>query len=175
DQIGKRPPFATVELLWSPCGEDVHLVSGFVHPPTEDRARAALALRGNKHLTTVKGLEGSCDLPRSRTAIIGFKRPDSSTFERLLLHPSDYDLAGADVPLFPLIELLEAINAVLQGQSTELMRSAIWNGGFYLWHCGISPTLESGLAQAEKILKQGQASQKLQAVREAIATCNTKL
>ncbi|NET38747.1 MAG: hypothetical protein F6K19_43310 [Cyanothece sp. SIO1E1] len=30
DQIGKRPPFATVELLWSPCGEDVHLVSGFV-------------------------------------------------------------------------------------------------------------------------------------------------
>jgi len=31
----------------------------------------ALAMRGVTELTTVKGLEGSCDLPRDRTAIIG--------------------------------------------------------------------------------------------------------
>jgi len=34
EQIGKRPPFATSELIWSPVVGDVAIVSGFVHPPT---------------------------------------------------------------------------------------------------------------------------------------------
>src|SRR5579883_565204 len=71
DQIGKRPPLATMELIWSPYAGETHLVSGFVHPPTELMFQEALALRGLGHFTTVKGLEGSCDLPRERTAIIG--------------------------------------------------------------------------------------------------------
>jgi anthranilate phosphoribosyltransferase len=36
DEIGKRPPVASLELLWTPhCGDHL-LVSGFVHPPTEN-------------------------------------------------------------------------------------------------------------------------------------------
>lgn len=71
EQIGKRPPFATLELLWCPYAGDANVVVGFVHPPTENMARTAFALRGTTRFTTVKGLEGSCDLPRERTAIIG--------------------------------------------------------------------------------------------------------
>lgn len=71
EQIGKRPPLATLELLWCPYAGTANVVVGFVHPPTENMARGAFALRGRRQFTTVKGLEGSCDLPRERTAIIG--------------------------------------------------------------------------------------------------------
>ncbi|NJP09750.1 MAG: anthranilate phosphoribosyltransferase family protein, partial [Leptolyngbyaceae cyanobacterium RU_5_1] len=74
EQIGKRPPFATMELMWCPYAGDAHIVSGFVHPPTEAMFQQAFALHGITHFTTVKGLEGSCDLPRERTAIIGLGR-----------------------------------------------------------------------------------------------------
>ncbi|NJR67008.1 MAG: hypothetical protein HC772_19550, partial [Leptolyngbyaceae cyanobacterium CRU_2_3] len=91
EQLGKRPPFATVELFWCPYHGDALLVSGFVHPPTEEIGRVAAGLRGTKRFMTVKGLEGSCDLPRDRTAIIGVSRPqldpDSEPmFDRLLIH-----------------------------------------------------------------------------------------
>jgi anthranilate phosphoribosyltransferase len=38
DAIGKRPPVASLELLWTPHQGDHLLISGFVHPPTEARA-----------------------------------------------------------------------------------------------------------------------------------------
>ena len=168
EQIGKRPPFATIELMWSPYDGDAHIVTGFVHPPTEERARETYALRGDRFYTAVKGLEGSCDIPRARTAIIGMGNPDGS-FERLLLHPRDYGFAGEDVPLEDTPQLVKAMQGVLSGQSSELMRSAIWNGGFYLWRCGVCNTFESGLAMAETLLINQTVAEKLEALRGAIA------
>jgi len=67
----------------SPChgaGSGVHgdaqIISGFVHPPTEIMFQVALLCV--EPTTTVKGLEGSCDLPRERTAIIGISSPSTS-------------------------------------------------------------------------------------------------
>jgi anthranilate phosphoribosyltransferase len=70
EEIGKRPPVATIELIWSPYQGTANQVAGFVHPPTETMIRQAYELRGTSFFTLVKGLEGSCDLPRERTAII---------------------------------------------------------------------------------------------------------
>jgi anthranilate phosphoribosyltransferase len=163
EQIGKRPPFATVELFWSPYAGEALLASGFVHPPTEDMARSAFALRGTQRFITVKGLEGSCDLPRDRTCIIGINRGSemNSTFDRLLLHPRDYGFAAEEVALLPTAKLAAEMQAVLQGSQTELSKAAIWNGGFYLWQAGICPSLDSGLTQAEELLTSGRAAQKL--------------
>ncbi len=69
EQIGKRPPLATLELIWSPYAGDAHVIGGFVHPPTEDMFRIASQLHSIPRMTAVKGLEGSCDLPRDRTVI----------------------------------------------------------------------------------------------------------
>jgi anthranilate phosphoribosyltransferase len=85
DQIGKRPPFATMELIWCPYSGAAHIISGFVHPPTEIMFQVALAMRGISNFTTVKGLEGSCDLPRDRTAIIGCPHPTLPRKQRSLL------------------------------------------------------------------------------------------
>ena len=164
DQIGKRPPFSTLELMWSPYAGAAHVVCGFVHPPTENMFRDAFARRGTQNFTTVKGLEGSCDLPRDRTAIIGAHR---SEFERLHLVPRDSGFAAKDLPLSPTSEWVEAVQAVLAGNPSELMQSAVWNGGFYLWRCGVCPDLTTGLAKAEALLTQGAAAQKLNQLRAA--------
>ncbi|NES82702.1 MAG: anthranilate phosphoribosyltransferase family protein [Moorea sp. SIO2B7] len=162
DQIGKRPPFATLELIWSPCPENAHIVSGFVHPPTEDRFRETFKLRGVEHFTTVKGLEGSCDLACSRTGIIGLAQPDSEpSFQRLHLHPREYGFAGKDVPLESTPKLIEQIQDVCGGKSSELMPSAILNGGFYLWCFGVCSSLEAGFSQAEVMLSKGKVADKL--------------
>ncbi|WAL58659.1 anthranilate phosphoribosyltransferase family protein [Thermocoleostomius sinensis] len=170
EQIGKRPPFATVELFWCPYAGEALLISGFVHPPTEEMARSAFALRGTRQFITVKGLEGSCDLPRDRTCIVGINQMvnGESTFERLLLHPRDYGFAAEEVPLLPTPKLLAEMQAVLQGGQTELSKAAIWNSGFYLWRSGLCPDLEAGFTVAEELLTTGKAAQKLAELTQAV-------
>lgn len=167
DQIGKRPPLATIEIMWPPYSGEAHVVSGFVHPPTEERTCIAYQVRGEDYYTTVKGLEGSCDLPRDRTAILGIG--ENGSFERLLLVPRDYGLAGADVSLLDDPEFLKAMQAVLAGDATELSQSAIWNGGFYLWRSGACDSVAAGIERAQTLLASGAAQQKLHQLRSAIA------
>lgn len=154
-QIGKRPPIATVELIWTPYTGLVHLMAGFVHPPTERFMQDTLALRGVESYTLIKGLEGSGDLPRERTAIISTQRRGDTQPQRLKLHARDYDLQGPDLPLDGLESLVPQIEATLAGQATEYSRAAIWNGGFYLWSVGVAETLEAGFEQARSLLQSG--------------------
>jgi anthranilate phosphoribosyltransferase len=163
EQIGKRPPFATMELMWCPYAGEAHVVAGFVHPPTEGMFREALALRGVTRFTTVKGLEGSCDLPRERPNIIGLEQ------ERLLLHPLDYGFESKNFPLESAAAAIAAMKTVLAGEPSELMESAVWNGGFYLWRFGVSESIAAGIATARQLFTEGRVLQTLQQVQQAIA------
>jgi anthranilate phosphoribosyltransferase len=164
DQIGKRPPFATVELMWSPYAGPHTLVMGFVHPPTEELARGTFGLRGQTDWITVKGLEGSCDLARGRTAIVGVNHPGQS--ERLLLHPRDYGFEGDDVELGDEATLGDRLLEVLAGDRSELAKTALWNAGFYLWQGGVADSLDAGLAAAQTVLSTGKALAKLEDLRQ---------
>ena len=166
EQIGKRPPFATAELIWCPVVGKMTLVAGFVHPPTEERFLQVFKLRGIDDFTTVKGLEGSCDLPRSRTAIIGLGKPERD-FEHLFLHPQDYDLGGRDLTLESPSQAIAEIQAVIQGRNCELLPAAILNGGFYLWRFGVCSSLAEGFSQAEAMIAQGKVAQKLQQLQDS--------
>jgi anthranilate phosphoribosyltransferase len=95
DLIGKRPPVASLELLWTPHQGDHLVVSGFVHPPTEPRAWDTLRMAGEREVLTLKGLEGSTDLPTNRPGIAGRLRGD--TTERLELHPRSHGLSAPEV------------------------------------------------------------------------------
>ena len=165
EQIGKRPPFATVELIWNPVVGDTSLVSGFVHPPTEDRFRHTFVLRGVEDFTTVKGLEGSCDLACSRTAIIGIGKPNRD-FERLLLHPVEYGLNGKDVVLESNQQAIAELQAVINGDRTPLMSAVILNGGFYLWRFGICSSIEAGFSLAKEMVIQGKIKAKLNQLQQ---------
>lgn len=167
DEIGKRPPFATVELFWCPYAGEAVVVSGYVHPPTEGLVQNTFALRGIQSFITVKGLEGSCDLPRDRTAIIGVQRPHAE-FERHLLHSRDYDLHGLEVSLPPTDTLIEQMLAALSGAENELTPAIFWNGGFYLWQCGAATSVQEGIILTQELLRSGQAMAKLEALRRTL-------
>ncbi|BAY88631.1 MULTISPECIES: anthranilate phosphoribosyltransferase family protein [unclassified Tolypothrix] len=167
DQLGKRPPLATMELIWCPYVGDVHMIPGFVHPPTEALFQETLALQNVTKYTLVKGLEGSCDLPRDRTAIIGLSS-NTGVLERLHLAPRDYDFTTKNVPLETTAELLAQMQEVLAGKPTELMQTALWNGGFYLWRSGICSDMRSGIAKASELLTTGVVTAKLQELTQLV-------
>ena len=160
EQIGKRPPFATAELAWCPVVGDAHLVAGFVHPPTEERFRDTFKIRNTQKYTLVKGLEGSCDLARSRTGIIAMGI-GKNNFERLLLDPQDYDLQGSDLPLESKSQVISLTQAIIEGKQNELLPAAILNGGFYLWRFTKTTSLEAGFQLAEEIIKGSKVKDKL--------------
>ena len=171
DQIGKRPPFATAELAWCPVTGDANLAIGFVHPPTEERFRETFKIKGINNFTLVKGLEGSCDLSRSRTGIIALGKADRD-FERLLLAPQDYSLDGADLPFESEIQVISLTKQVIEGKNSKLFPAAILNGGFYLWRFAAAQTLEAGFQLAEEILTTGAANEKLSQLQKLIKTTN---
>lgn len=165
EQIGKRPPFATLELMWSPYAGNAQTVIGYVHPPTEALARKTFDLRNMRSLTTVKGVEGSCELPRNRTAIIGRELPGGE-FERLLLHPRDFGFGGGEVSLDSESQAIADIAGTIAGETGELMRSAVWSSGFYLWHSRLCDSIDAGLLLAERLLKDGAVAVKLKEIQQ---------
>jgi anthranilate phosphoribosyltransferase len=169
DQIGKRPPLATLELLWCPYAGDAHLVFGYVHPPTEQMAIQAITLRQTPQtVMTVKGLEGSTDLPRDRTAIMGIYQPGQEV-ERVFLHHYDYDLSNVNAPLFSTPELINNFALVLQGKTSELFNSVLWNAGFYLWQSHVVSDTSAGMQLAQELLTNGAVEGQLSLLRQQVS------
>jgi anthranilate phosphoribosyltransferase len=157
---------ASLELLWTPHQGEHLFISGFVHPPTEVRAWAALALAGENDLLTVKGLEGSTDLPLSRACISGRVRGGEG--ERLILHPRDHGFTGAEPPWTDLETWSNQALAALGG-SGPLAQSLHWNLGSLLWLSGQQSSIEAGLNQANYLLESGAALSKLGKLQKALA------
>jgi len=166
DEIGKRPPLASLELMWTAHHGAHLLVSGFVHPPTEARAWAALELAGETNVFTVKGLEGSTDLPISRACVTGRVKTDQKP-ERLVLHPRDHGCYGADVTWNSLEEWSQQALASLGGQG-ELAASLRWNAGTYLWQAGAVPSLPQAVEEAQTLLQSGAALRQLERMRQLL-------
>lgn len=166
EEIGKRPPLATIELIWSPYLGDAHIIAGFVHPATEKMIRDCFQERGQTRYTLVKGLEGSCDLRLSQTTIVAASNPNTATgFEYLKPNPSEYNLEDRDAPLESLEQLISQLKTLIEGKESPLTNAAIWNGGFYLWHCGACPDIATGINQARDYLVSGKVAAKLEEIR----------
>jgi anthranilate phosphoribosyltransferase len=166
DQIGKRPPFATLELIWSPI-VSAHTIAGFVHPPTEGMFRIACELHGMAKFTAIKGLEGSCDLPRDRT-VIAMVSNAVGDWERLTLHPEEFGAAAKELPLGNLADLITAYQETLAGVSSDFANAVIWNSGFYLWRSGAAATIQDGMARATELLITGQVKTQLDRLQTAV-------
>ena len=167
EQIGKRPPQATLELMWCPYAGACQVVVGYVHPPTEGLAKGTLTAIGVPNYLTVKGLEGSSDLPRARAAIIGAYTPDGE--ERLVLHARDFGFGEtSETPLESETTYLEALKATLNGQTTPFTPVALWNGGFYLWRSGLTTSLEQGIEKAQALLSSDRLTRQITALQSAI-------
>jgi anthranilate phosphoribosyltransferase len=60
------------------------------------------------------------------------------------------------------------MQSVLQGKPSELMQTALWNGGFYLWRSGVCPDMRSGIAKAEALFTSGEVAKKLQEISQVV-------
>lgn len=169
DELGRRPPIATLELGWCPYRGRAIVVSGYVHPPTEGMLHGAFLGRGQTQFVMVKGLEGSCDLPRDRTCILSASQADG-TLERIILHPRDYGFAASEVAYHDCPTWITQARSALGGELNELARATIWSGGFYLWRSGYSPSLEAGLTAARQALGDGTAQGQLDRLVAHLAT-----
>ena len=154
EELGKRPPVASLELLWTPHQGRHILVSGFVHPPTESRAWDALRQAGETDLVTVKGLEGGTDLPIGRACITATMK--EGHVERLILHPRDHGCHAKDVEWQDLDTWTVQARQAL-GNQGPLSTALRWNAGSYLWFCGMADDIQAGLKQAEELLEGGAA------------------
>ncbi|MBE9032041.1 anthranilate phosphoribosyltransferase family protein [filamentous cyanobacterium LEGE 11480] len=160
EQIGKRPPQATLELIWSPYCGPCHTVSGFVHPPTENMFRIAGELHGLSQFTAIKGLEGSCDLPRDRT-VIAMLSNAVGDWRRFTLHPQEFGAAAKELPLLDTADLAAAYQNVLAGEPSDVTNATVWSAGFYLWRAGAVATIEAGMALALELLQAGKVKAQL--------------
>jgi len=149
DAIGKRPPVASLELIWTPHRGERLLVSGLVHPPPESRAWEALGAAGESDLLTVKGLEGSTDLPTTRAGITA--RVREGMVERILLHPRDHGITAAESAWTSLDDWRQSAEAALRGEG-PLAEALSWNLGAYLWFAGRHTSLAEGLDRARALL-----------------------
>ncbi|BFM40447.1 hypothetical protein [Synechocystis sp. LKSZ1] len=169
EQIGKRPPLATLELIWSPYAGPARLVIGYVHPPTEKMIHEAFQARGTSPYTLVKGLEGSCDLRLSQTTIVAL--PPSQPTDYLKLDPYASNMAGPDCVLTQAEDYYQALRQLLYEPDSAplaLRQAFLWNGGFYLWHAGLCTNLQQGLELARQSLQQGALRQKWQQLQSRI-------
>lgn len=162
EDLGKRPPVASLELLWTAHQGEHLLVSGFVHPPTEARAWQALSLAGETQVLTVKGLEGSTDLPISRACVTG--RPSGDGDGRQILHPRDHDCYGPDPAWLNMESWAAQARAALGGQG-PLAQALVWNGGTYLWQAGSTVDQATGLERCRDLLLSGAVLRHLEQMR----------
>ncbi|MEY4431500.1 MAG: hypothetical protein RLZZ533_1436 [Cyanobacteriota bacterium] len=161
-EIGKRPPVASLELLWTPHQGEHLLVSGFVHPPTEARGWEALTAAGETDVLMVKGLEGSTDLPTTRAAICSRLRDGAR--ERVLLHPRDHGIAVAEAPFEGLEPWRDQALQALAGTG-PLAAALRWNLGAYLWFAGLQDDLSTALDQAGALLQARAGLRQLERLR----------
>ncbi len=163
DEIGKRPPLATLELVWTPYQGPFHLIFGYVHPPTEAIVLEAFAQRGLQQFTAVKGLEGGCDLPRERTVIL------NESGKRVFRKARDYGLGGCEVPYQDLNHLLTQMQGLLEGKSQDLHSSVVWSSGYYLQRLGHCSTVAAGIEEASNLLASGQVLRTLHHLQSVLS------
>ena len=149
DEIGKRPTIASLELIWcAHKGQHIH-ISGYVHTETEQRHWEALNLYNEDNIITIKGLEGSIDLPVARKFIGGHcKAKKSHQFE---INAADYNLNGKDISLYNLNQWKELALAGLNNEG-PLLTPMIWNAAVYFWITGITNSINDGIHKAKDLI-----------------------
>ena len=101
-------------------------------------------------MLTVKGLEGSTDLPTTRAGITARLRHGVS--ERILLHPREHGIQSEEVRWSDLDCWRRQAGEALAGAG-PLADALRWNVAAYLWFAGAHDTLVAALDQSEALLK----------------------
>ena len=101
---------------------------------------------------TVRGLEGSTDLPIGKESSIGHVQ--NKTLKRIKIHAKEYNYSGREISFTSLENWKEQAIQTLEAVG-PLTNSVIWNSGVYLWASKRTNTIEEGLIQSKALLQSG--------------------
>ncbi len=158
EEIGKRPPLASMELMWTAHKGKHLLITGFVHPPSESRHLKTLELLGEQHVVTVKGLEGSTDIPISRNLRISEVK--NAELKSFIINPVEHKCNGSDIAWQNIDQWQTDCMRTLNGNG-PLQKAVIWNAGIYLWLAKQVNTISAGIEKAEASIISGSAKETL--------------
>ena len=159
EELGKRPPLASMELIWTAHQNKHLIISGFVHSPTETRHWKALELLNEMEFITIKGLEGGIDIPLSRACKAGIVNNNESI--RKHLDPKKYNLLNKEIIFNNLLEWKNMAYEAIENKG-PLKEALIWNSGVYLWLSGITNDIDEGIQMANYFLSNGIVKEKLE-------------
>ena len=159
DQIGKRPPLSSMELIWT-CHQGNHLhISGYVHSPTEERHWKTLELMGESDVITIKGLEGGIDLSISRSSTIGHYQNQYGI--RTVYDPKNFECSGKDIEWRNIEEWQKLALQALNGEG-PLIKALEWNAGICFFYAGLSSNIKEGINKAKVLINSGFALKHLE-------------
>lgn len=163
DELGKRPPLATAELLWNPVHVGLPII-GYTHRETIALAIGTHQLRGDvAKMVMVRGVQGSvnCNMFHPNLGCRWQKGMSLPVEFRLLA--ADYGLGDDDLALLKDGKDLERHRdltlSTLAGESTSLRRAAIFSSAFVMTQTGFCSSLESAIALATTALAEGTVEQ----------------
>ena len=159
EEIGKRPPIASMELLWSSHQGKHLIISGFVHTPTESRHLTTLKLLGENNLILIKGLEGSIDIPISKVTTGTLYMEESN--KKLKIDPKKYIYNKSELNFVDINIWRTNSFYALDGKG-PLYEPLIWNAGVYFWLLGITKSIDLGIEKAQLSISSGSAKLTLQ-------------
>jgi anthranilate phosphoribosyltransferase len=155
DELGKRPPLATAELIWNPVRVGLPIL-GYTHRETINLAIGTAQVRGGpQELVMVRGVQGSVNCTMFHPNLGCHWQAGQSNEFRLMA--ADYGLGDDDLPFLDCSSYPELIQQTLKGAMTPLRRATIFNSAFVLFHAQFAPSLAAGIALATQALNQGLA------------------
>jgi anthranilate phosphoribosyltransferase len=163
DELGKRPPLATAELLWNPVRIGLPVI-GYTHRETINLAIGTHQLRGDvAEMVMVRGVQGSvnCNM---------FHPNLGCRWQRGMPMPVEFRLVAADHGLgddeFALLKDGQDLErhrkltlATLAGEPTPLRRAAMFSSAFVMHQTGFCTSLEDAIGLAKKALDERTAEQ----------------
>jgi len=160
EELGKRPPLATAELIWNPVGVGLPIL-GYTHRETIGLAIETTKLRQGSQLVLIRGVQGSVNCTMFHPNLGCRWQAGWTAPEEFRWLAADFGLGDDDYAMgrdgLDLLRHRELTLATLKGEVTPLRRAAIFSSAFVLLQAGFAPTWEEALAEATRSLDQGLA------------------
>lgn len=147
------------EVMMNPAGAGYSLV-GAAHKSFLERFATAPGERGAVRVMAVQGLDGCDELPLHPVAVAEYHQGE---IKQYTLDPSDYGIDCREHhPCLPPEESAAAIQATLQGESSEHLDSVVYNTAVRLHLAQRVESIAEGVERAREVVATGAAAEKLE-------------
>lgn len=167
EEVGLDTLVNNVERALNPVHSH-QMIIGVRHRAGMQHLVQILPKAGFQKAVIVQGLEGSEDLPITRTSTIGFTSPYGD--ETAILEPATFGFAGPPLEPKPYDKQLELLERIIQGDNSPELQSerdhVLFNAGLRLyWHEKVG-TYEEGFQLSRQLYARKEAWKVLKKWRE---------